>query len=516
MSETTEGERVTGGSGETEEYGPAPDAQDAVPGDDADTPDGGERADTDTPAPPHDGDTAYDDTEAAEATGAGAVDEHAAAPVDEHTGDDADTPPVGEDAQPEADTAPEPIVSLAPPHDDSHPGGNRATVMLLGAGALSGELTLAFQRLGAVVVAVDRDAEAPALGMADRSAVVDLNDAEALTALIDGEHPRYVVAQSSLVAADALISVAERGDIEVFPTPRSTRLGVDREGLRRLASDELGLPTAPFWFAGSVEELAAVADHAGFPLVVKPVTGTAGEGQSVLLRPDDVGPAWQRAIAAGRFGLNRVMAETIVEVDYQVTLLTIRTTGPTGPMLHFCEPIGVRQAGSDVLETWQPQQMSPAALDAGRSIAARIVNSMGGRGVFSVDLLVRDDEVYFADVRARPYDSGLVTLRTQRLSEFELHARAILGLAVDTIMISPGAAEITFADAGTGADGAAGDVTAVLAEALSTQESDVRLFTRPDETDGRPRRGVALATAPDTIVARDRARRVGATLRTLW
>jgi phosphoribosylglycinamide formyltransferase 2 len=387
--------------------------------------------------------------------------------------------------------------------------------MLLGSGELSRELTLAFQRLGASVIAVDRYADAPAHGVADRSAVVKLNDAEALTAVIEKEHPRYVVAEANLIAADALIAVAERGDIEVFPTPRSTRLSLDREGLRRLAADELGLPTAPFWFAGSAEELTAVAQHAGFPLVVKPIAAAPGEGESVLVRPEDVQPAWQRAIAAGRIPNNRVMAEAVVEVDFEVTLLTIRTVGPTGPVVQFCEPIGHRQLGGDVLESWQPQQLSHAALDAAKSIGARIVNSLGGRGVFGVEVLVRGDEVYFDNVRPRPYDSGLVTLRSQRLSQFELHARAILGLSVDTIMVSPAAAEVSYAGADATESGDA-DLSVVLAEALAVAESDVRLFGRPDETEGRRRLGVALATAPDPIIARDRARRVSATLRKLW
>jgi phosphoribosylglycinamide formyltransferase 2 len=234
----------------------------------------------------------------------------------------------------------------------------------------------------------------------------------------------------------------------------------------------------------------------------------------VLLRIDDVEPAWHRAVAAGRIPHNRVMAETVVEVDFEVTLLTVRTTGPAGPAVQFCEPIGHRQADGDLLESWQPQQMSPAALDAAKSIAARVVNSLGGRGVFGVELLVRGDEVYFADVRPRPYDSGLVTLRSQRLSQFELHARAILGFAVDTIMISPAAAEVSYA--GAESTSAKDADLRVVAEALAVAESDVRLFDRPDETDGRRRLGVALATAADPIVARDRARRVSAVLRKLW
>ena len=406
----------------------------------------------------------------------------------------------------EVDTGPEPTPESTP---------EPTTVMLLGAGELSRELTLAFQHLGASVIAVDRYADAPAHGVADRSAVVKLNDTEALTAVIEKEQPRYVVAEANLIAADALIAVAERGDVEVFPTPRSTRLSLDREGLRRLAADELGLPTAPFWFAGSPDELSAVARHAGFPLVVKPIAAAPGEGESVLVRAEDVEPAWHRAIGAGRIPHSRVMAEAVVEVDFEVTLLTIRTIGTTGPVVHFCEPIGHRQLGNDMLESWQPQQLSPAALDAAKSIGARIVNSLGGRGVFGVEVLVRGDEVYFDNVRPRPYDSGLVTLRSQRLSQFELHARAILGLSVDTIMVSPAAAEVSYAGADATESSGAG-LNAVLSEALAVAESDVRLFGRPDETEGRRRLGVALATAPDPIIARDRARRVSAALRRLW
>ncbi|CAA0108571.1 Formate-dependent phosphoribosylglycinamide formyltransferase [Mycolicibacterium vanbaalenii] len=392
------------------------------------------------------------------------------------------------------------------------PAPGSASVMLLGAGERSRELTLAFQRLGAEVIAVDRYADAPAHTVADRTAVVRMTDAEELTALIDEEKPGYVVVDASAVATDALFALAERGDVEVFPTPRSTRLSLDGEGLRRLAADELGLPTAPFWFAGSVEELTAVAQHAGFPLVVKPVAAAPGEGESVLLRPEDVEPAWRRAVAGGRLSLQRVMAETVVDVDFEVTLLTVRTTGPAGPVVHFCEPIGHHQPGDGhTLEAWQPQQLSLAALDAAKSIAARIVNSLGGRGVFSVELLVRGDEVYFSNVRPRPDDSGLVTLRSQRLSEFELHARAILGLPVDTIMISPGAIQMEYASSEAQRPEDAAQLRSVLADALAVAESDVRLFGHADET-VRRWLWLSTATAPDPIVARDRARRVAAAL----
>ncbi|MDT5076911.1 MAG: phosphoribosylglycinamide formyltransferase 2 [Mycobacterium sp.] len=380
----------------------------------------------------------------------------------------------------------------------TEPTDRPAGDLLLGCGDSGPELALAFERLGVDVTHVQ---ECP--------------DADAVVALLDEHQPDYVVAVSADVPSAVLIAAAERESVVVFPTPRATRLGADREGLRKLAGDELGLPTVPFWFASSSEELAAVAGHAGFPLLVSPLTGPVAEGQSVLTRPDDVEPAWKRAIAAGpTFLPNRVMAETVVDVDDEVTLLTVRTTEPSGPAVQFCEPIGHRRAGalrpgesdrrageqrpgeSDrrgegaPLETWQPQQLSLAALDAARSIAARIVHSLGGRGVFAVELLVRGDEVYFATVNAQPFDLGLVTIRSQRLSQFELHARAILGLSVDTIMISPAAAEV-----GTRRPVA----RSAMIEALDVPESDVRLLGTTS---------VALATAPDVVRARDRAHRV--------
>ncbi|MBJ7339963.1 ATP-grasp domain-containing protein [Mycolicibacterium sp.] len=359
------------------------------------------------------------------------------------------------------------------------------TVLLLGAGDAGPELALAFERLGVPVVRVEA-----------------CPDGNAVAALLDEHRPDYVIAVSSDISPAVLIAAAGRESVEVFPTPRATRLGADREGLRKLAGDELGLPTVPFWFASSAEELAAVAEHAGFPLVVTPLTGTVTDGQSVLTRPDDVEAAWTRAFATGPAWSNRVMAETVVDIDDHVTLLTVRTTEPSGPAVQFCEPIGHRRAGAKrpgesdgraeagPLETWQPHRLSLAALDAARSIAARIVHSLGGRGVFAVELLVRGDEVYFASVDAQPFESGLVTLRSQRLSHFELHARAILGLTCDTIMISPAAAEV-----GTRRAVPAG----ALGEALDVPESDVRLF---DST------SVAIATAPDVVRARDRAHRV--------
>jgi phosphoribosylglycinamide formyltransferase 2 len=399
------------------------------------------------------------------------------------------------------------------------------SVMLLGAGELSRELVMAFQRLGVMVTVVDRHADAPAHGVADNSVVIKMTDPDELSALIEREQPDYVVTEaidsagSPVIANDALVAAGERGLTDVVPTARSSRLSLDREGLRRLAADELGLPTAPFWFAGSADELSRIAEHAGFPLVVRPVTGTPGEGESVLLRADDVESAWERAVAAGgRVATTRVMAETMVEIDHEVTLLTVRSSGKGGPRVLFCEPIGHRQIDGEVLESWQPQEMSEAARDTAKSIAARIVNALGGRGVYSVELLVKGNEVYFADVNPRPYDSGMVTLASQRLSQFELHARAILGLPVDSIMITPGAAEViyTHGDVGDLDDDVRTErATQALSDALAVPETDVRIFGYP-KSYPRGRLGVALATAADVKVARDRVHQAAAALRKFW
>ena len=405
----------------------------------------------------------------------------------------------------------------------THPDPDKADrikVMLLGSGEFSRELAIAFQRLGAEVIAVERYADAPAHGVADQALVVNMADTDELGAVIRRLQPSFVVTASEVVAADALTAAAETGVTEVFPTARCARLTADREGLRRLAADELGLPTAPFWFAGSLEELRAVGDHAGYPLRVQPVAtvmSAAGAGQSVVLVPADVESAWQRAVSAGgRLAHNRVLAETLVEIDFHVTLLTVRGVGPTGPTIEFCAPIGHGEAIGDVQESWQPQDLSAAALDAAKSIAARIVKALGGRGVFGVELMVRGDEVYFSDVTARPFESGLITLRTQRLSEFELQARAIMGLPTDAIMISPGAAEVIYAGLdGAGAAAQRPNAAGVLADALRAPESDARVFGR-DGLEGHRPLGVAVVTALDVSTARSRAREVSAALRRLW
>ncbi len=393
----------------------------------------------------------------------------------------------------------------------------RIKVMLLGSGDLSRELAVAFQRLDAEVIAAERYADAPAHGVADQSLVVELTDPGELWAAIDRVRPDFVVTVSEGVATDALAAAAE--NVQIVPSPRSIRLSADREGLRRLAADELGLPTAPFWFVGSADELKAVAAHAGFPLVVTPTTAPVGVGQSTVSGPEQLEPAWQRAVSAGDGGTpTRVLAETAVEIDFHVTLLTVRTKGPAGPVIEFCSPIGHDEPSGDLLESWQPQQMSEVALDAAKSIAARIVKALDGWGVFGVELMVRGDEIYFRDVTAHPYESALVTLRTQRLSEFELQARAVLGLPVDTIMISPGAAQVIYASpepATAPAEApapAASDTAKALADALAVPESDFRIFA-DHQAQMHSALRVALATAPDVPTARGRARQVAAALR---
>lgn len=364
---------------------------------------------------------------------------------------------------------------------------DRTTVLVLGTGELSSELVLSFQRLGTRATA----APAP-------------TGAAALRTLIDRHTPQVVVVQSPAadLGADVVQALAGLEEVAVFPTPGALRLASDREALRTLAANELGLPTAPFWFAGSVDELTAVAEHAGLPLTITPVTHAANEGagRSVLSRLEDVDVAWHRAVAAGG---ERVMAETAVDVTAEFTMLTVRTQGQAGPVVQFCEPIGHRHETGGPLELWQPQLLSEPALDAARSIAARIAGKLGGTGLFTVDLLLGADpesgaeEVYFATVHPMLTGAGFVTTRSQRLSQFDLHARAILGLPVDTIMISPGAGEVSR----PASDRAA--LVRALPDALAIAESDVRLSGEVC---------VALATAPDVVRARDRAHQVAAVL----
>jgi phosphoribosylglycinamide formyltransferase 2 len=370
-------------------------------------------------------------------------------------------------------------------------------VMLLGSGELGKEVVIALQRLGVEVIAVDRYPDAPGHQVAHRSHVIDMTDAAALTALIEQERPHYVIPEIEAIATDALAAIEENGVATVIPTARATRLTMDREGIRRLAAEELGLPTSPYAFADSLDEVRAAVDGGiGYPCVIKPVMSSSGKGQSVLRSADDLGPAWEYARAGGRVATSRVIVEGFVDFDYEITQLTVRGVDGTW----FCAPIGHVQEDGDYVESWQPQPMSDAAIDGARDVAGRITEALGGRGIFGVELFVKGDDVLFSEVSPRPHDTGLVTLATQRLSEFELHARAVLGLPVDVTLRSPGASAVIYG--GT-------DAKAISFEglelALAVPGTDLRLFGKP-ESFRRRRMGVVVAVADDVETARTRAK----------
>jgi phosphoribosylglycinamide formyltransferase 2 len=382
-------------------------------------------------------------------------------------------------------------------------------VMLLGAGELGKEVIIALQRLGVEVIAVDRYANAPGHQVAHRAHVIDMTDPQALRALIDAERPHLVVPEIEAIATDALAAVESERVAEVIPTARAAQLTMNREGIRRLAAEELGLPTSPYAFADSLDELKAGIAKVGYPCVVKPVMSSSGKGQSVVKSEADVERAWEYALAGGRVNRGRVIVEGFIRFDYEITLLTVRAIDPASGQVqtYFCDPIGHLQVDGDYVESWQPQPMSPKALERSREIAHKVTEALGGRGLFGVELFVRGDEVWFSEVSPRPHDTGLVTLASQRFSEFELHARAILGLPVDTTARGPGASAVIYG--GLEAQGIAFEG---VAEALAVPGADLRLFGKPESFVKR-RMGVALATGADTDEARARARAAAAAVR---
>ena len=377
-------------------------------------------------------------------------------------------------------------------------------VMLLGAGELGKEVIIALQRLGVETIAVDRYADAPGMQVAHRAHVVTMTDGPALRALIERERPQLVVPEIEAIATDMLQEIEREGIAEVIPTARATRLTMNREGIRRLAAEELGLPTSPYAFADSLAELRAAIEGEqgiGFPCLVKPVMSSSGKGQSLLRGPADVEKAWDYAQQGGRVAGGRVIVEGFIDFDYEITQLTVRAIGASGAVeTFFCEPVGHVQVAGDYVESWQPQPMSEAARARAREIAGAVTANLGGRGLFGVELFVKGDQVWFSEVSPRPHDTGLVTLATQRLSEFELHARAILGLPVDTRLRSPGASAVIY-----GGMEAKGIAFTGLAEALAVPDSELRLFGKPESFVKR-RMGVALATGADTDEARSRAK----------
>ena len=379
--------------------------------------------------------------------------------------------------------------------------------MLLGAGELGKEVIIALQRLGCEVIAVDRYADAPGMQVAHRSHVIAMTDGAALRALIEKEKPHFVVPEIEAIATDTLVEIEREGLATVIPTARAAKLTMNREGIRRLAAEELKLPTSPYRFADSLVELQAAIDGVGnpgigYPCVVKPVMSSSGKGQSLIKTAADVQSAWEYSQAGGRVGAGRVIVEGFIDFDYEITQLTVRAVGASDKVeTFFCEPIGHVQVAGDYVESWQPMAMSPLALQRSRDIAEAVTSNLGGRGIYGVELFVRGDQVWFSEVSPRPHDTGLVTLCSQRLSEFEMHARAILGLPVDVSMRRAGASAVIYG--GLEATGIAfEDVDA----ALAVPESDLRLFGKPESFIKR-RMGVAVANADNTDEARRRAKR---------
>jgi phosphoribosylglycinamide formyltransferase 2 len=369
-------------------------------------------------------------------------------------------------------------------------------VMLLGAGELGKEVIIALQRLGVEVVAVDRYEHAPGMQVAHRAHVVNMTDAAALRQVIEAERPHLIVPEIEALATAMLADIEREGLAEVIPTARAIQLTMNREGIRRLAAEELGLPTSRYAFAESLEQLQAGIDAGiGYPCFVKPVMSSSGKGQSLLRGPQDVARAWQYALESGRVKQARVIVESLIPFEYEITQLTVRAMGASGEVeTSFCEPIGHVQASGDYIESWQPQPMSAVARQRAREIAHTVTDALGGRGIFGVELFVKGDDVWFSEVSPRPHDTGLVTLTTQRLSEFELHARAILGLPVDTRLDRPGASAVIY-----------GELDAVGIAFEGVAEADVRLFGKP-ESFAKRRMGVAVASGETVEEARARAK----------
>ena len=372
-------------------------------------------------------------------------------------------------------------------------------VMLLGAGELGKEVAIELQRLGCEVIAVDRYADAPAMQVAHRSHVIAMTDAAALRALVEAERPHLIVPEIEAIATDELARIEGAGLATVIPTARAAQLTMNREGIRRLAAEELGLRTSAYAFASSEAELAAGAEAVGFPCFVKPVMSSSGKGQSFVEGPDGVAAAWRYALEGGRVEQPRVIVEGRVAFDFEITQLTVRSLKNGQIVTSFCEPIGHRQVKGDYVESWQPQAMRPAALKACREIARSVTDALGGRGIFGVELFVKGDAVWFSEVSPRPHDTGLVTLATQYQSEFAIHARAILGLPVDVALREPGASAVIY-----GGLEARGIAFEGVAEALSVPGADLRLFGKP-ESFLRRRMGVALARGAGVDEARARA-----------
>lgn len=378
-------------------------------------------------------------------------------------------------------------------------------VMLLGSGELGKEVTIALQRFGVEVIAVDRYADAPAHQLAHRAHVVNMTDKAALKEIIQAEKPDIIVPEIEAIATDLLVELENAGQIRVIPTARAAQLTMNREGIRRLAAETLGLPVSPYAFVDTRNELeAAINNGIGYPCVIKPVMSSSGKGQSVLKSAGDLDAAWAYAQEGGRTGKGRVIIEGFINFDYEITLLTVRyRDAHTGQVnTAFCEPIGHLQLDGDYIESWQPHPMSPVALKKAQEIAQAVTANLGGMGVFGVELFVAGEQVWFSEVSPRPHDTGMVTMISQTQSEFELHARALLGLPVNTQLQTLGASSVIYG----GIEAKAVQI-ANVAQALSEPGTDIRLFGKP-ESYAKRRMGVALASADTIEQAREKAKRV--------
>lgn len=375
-------------------------------------------------------------------------------------------------------------------------------VMLLGSGELGKEVLITLQRLGVETIAVDRYDHAPGQQVAHHARTLTMSDPAQLKALIEAERPALVVPEIEAIATAMLEQLEAAGTVRVIPTARAARLTMDREGIRRLAAETLGLSTSPYVFCDSLQELQAAIDtKIGYPCIVKPAMSSSGKGQSKIDGPADVQEAWDYAMAGGRVSHGRVVVEGFIDFDYEITQLTVRALGPDGQVqTHFCDPIGHVQVSGDYVESWQPHPMTPAALQRSRDIARAVTDNLGGQGLFGVELFVKGDQVWFSEVSPRPHDTGLVTLATQWQNEFELHARAILGLPVDTTLKSAGASAVIY-----GGVDAQGLVFDGVDEALRVPGTELRLFGKPESFVKR-RMGVALAHADDVETARKNAK----------
>ncbi|MBE2894470.1 formate-dependent phosphoribosylglycinamide formyltransferase [Spirabiliibacterium falconis] len=379
---------------------------------------------------------------------------------------------------------------------------NATKVMLLGSGELGKEVVIELQRLGVEVIAVDRYENAPAQQVAHRAYTLSMLDGKALHAVVEKEQPDYIVPEVEAIATDTLLEL-ERAGFNVIPTANATKLTMNREGIRRLAAEELGLPTSPYRFVDNIDDFKRAVSEIGMPCVVKPIMSSSGHGQSVVKSEQDIMYAWEYAQSGGRAGAGRVIVEGFVPFDYEITLLTVRHIGGTS----FLAPIGHRQEQGDYRESWQPQAMSETALLQAQAIAEKITSALGGRGIFGVELFVRGDDVIFNEVSPRPHDTGMVTLISQPLSEFALHARAILGLPIPEIeQFSPAASRAIVVE------GQSDNVRfGNLNEVLSEPKVDIRLFGK-GEVNGHRRLGVILARDESVEQAREKAQRALAQL----